>query len=67
MSALEIIEQIKALPAGERLQVGDYFRTAPTPEIATTQDDATMSNPMFQRANEHLFAHYGPLLQELAK
>lgn len=65
MSALEIIEQIKALPRKEQEQVKAFARELPvsTPETA----GGAMPDDMFQRAKDHVFAHYGPLLEQLAK
>jgi chloramphenicol 3-O-phosphotransferase len=65
MSAIEIIELIKALPRKEQEQVKAFARELPNEPQETA--GGTMPSEMFQRAKDHVFAHYGPLLEQLAK
>lgn len=66
MSAREMFEQFKALPAKEqqelKILVNDFNKIG----LKDTQDEAMPEN-VFQQAKEHVFANYGPLLEELAK
>lgn len=66
MSAIEIIEQIKALPREEQEQVKAFARELPVSE-PESEGGKAMPREVFQRAKEHVFAHYGPLLEQLAK
>ena len=66
MSAVEIIEQIKALPRSEQAQIKAFARDLPDEEESQS-GGKIMSREVFERAKEHVFKHYGPLLEELAK
>ena len=66
MSALDIIEQIKALSPSERDEVKAWMNEHLGREPAEPKVK-TVSHEMFQRAEDHLFEHYGPLLEKLAQ
>ena len=65
MSALEIFEQFKVLPVREqqefKILVDDYCA------IQVEEGDDVMPDGAFQHAKKHVFANYGPLLEQLAK
>ena len=65
MSVLEIIEQIKALPPGERDAVVAFV------ENLKTQADLAPGRPAsdgeFEEVANHVFQNYGGLLERLAK
>jgi len=66
MSALEIIELIKALPPAEKAQVVDFIRQMEAlpernPEAHYMDEDA------FHGAKERVFASHAELLNRLAK
>lgn len=65
MSALEIIEQIKALTPKEQSEIKRF--ALELPDSSQENVGGTMPTHMFQRAKDHVFAHYGPLLEQLAK
>jgi hypothetical protein len=65
MSALEIIEQIKALTPKEQSEIKRFVLELPGSQPETA--GGTMPADRFQRAKDHVFAHYGPLLEQLAK
>ncbi len=65
MSAHEIIEQIKALTPNEQLEIKRFARELP--DAPQEGAGGAMPAEMFQRAKDHVFAHYGPLLEQLAK
>jgi hypothetical protein len=66
MSAAEVIEQIKNLTADDQRVVRAYVASEES-HTAAGPSVKIMSPAMFQRAQDHVFAHYGTLLQELAK
>ena len=66
MSALEVIEQIKALPPAEKAQVVDFIRQMEAvpeknPEAHYMDEDA------FHGAKQKVFAKHAELLNKLAK
>ncbi len=66
MSALEIIEQIRALPPAEKAQVVDFIRQMEahpekSPEAHCMDEDA------FHGAKKEVFAKHSELLNRLAK
>lgn len=70
MSAKEIIEQIKALPASEQAEVKRFACELPDhgqESNVLNERAGPMPSEMFERAKTHVFAHYGPLLDKLAK
>ena len=66
MSVRDIFEQFKTLPVNEQRElkvlVDTYSEAAPE-----QAGENVMTDEMFQRAKEHVFANYGPLLEHLAK
>lgn len=67
MSVADVIEMIKSLSPEEQAEVKGFALTLPdNAEIADARPQI-MSREMFERAKEHVFAHYGPLLEKLAK
>ena len=67
MSALDVIELIKNLPPSEQAKVRDFALALPGSEDQADSEARVMPREMFERATEHVFAHYGPLLEKLAK
>ena len=65
MSVLEIIEQIKALPPGERDAVVAFVENLKTP--AHPGPGRPASDGEFEKAATHVFQNYGDLLERLAK
>jgi hypothetical protein len=66
MSAIDIIEQIKTLPSDEQAKVKAWFSVNANSEPAQPEIKY-VSDEMFQRAEDHVFKHYGSLLEQLAK
>ena len=66
MSALEVIEQIKALPPAEKAQVVDFIRQM---EAAPEKNPEAryMDEGSFRGAKEKVFAKHAELLNRLAK
>lgn len=64
MSAAEIIEQIKALPAEEQAQVAKFVRDLET-ALAEPKTN-TMDGETFRKAADAVFAKHGELLKKLA-
>ena len=64
MSAAEIIEQIKALPAEEQAKVAVFVRDLP----AANGDarSGTMDDAHFRKAADAVFSKHGELLKKLA-
>ena len=66
MSALEVIEQIKALPPAEKAQVVDFVRNMEAvPE--NNPDARYMDEDAFRDAKRKVFAKHAELLNRLAK
>jgi hypothetical protein len=66
MSALEVIEQIKALQPAEKAQVVDFIRQMEAvPEKNPEAHD--MDENAFHGAKEKVFAKHAELLKRLAK
>ncbi len=63
MSAIEIIEQIENLPSDEQAKVEAWFKEG----RGFKHEVRYVSDEMFERAEDHVFQHYGSLLEELAK
>lgn len=67
MSARDrIIESIKALPLDEKREIKAAVDQLIDAE-ASSSGPKIMDRSAFDRAKAHVFAHYGPLLEELAK
>lgn len=64
MSALEIIEQIKALPPEEKAVVADYVRQIDTPNAS---EASYMEASAFKTAKESVLIKHAELLSKLAK
>lgn len=67
LSAADVIEMIKCLTPKEQAEVKGFALTLPDNTEAAGATPQIMSREMFERAKEHVFAHYGPLLEKLAK
>ena len=67
MSAVDVIELIKNLPPSEQAKVRDFALALPSNKDQADNEARVMPREMFERAKEHVFAHYGPLLEKLAK
>ena len=66
MSALEVIEQIRALPPAEKAQVVDFIRQMEgVPE--KNPDTRYMDEDAFHGAKKKVFAKHAALLNRLAK
>ena len=66
MSALEVIEQIKALPPAEKAQVVDFVRQME--EVPGKNPQAhCMGEDAFHSAKTKVFAKHAELLNRLAK
>lgn len=65
MSALEIIEQIKALPPEEKAEVVKFIQEMD--HEATVPAVSYMGKTDFQKAKERVFAKHSELLDKLAK
>ena len=66
MSAQEIIEQIKALPADERRQV-EAFLTGFTPDKGAAVDAGAARKAKFDSALEQVFTRHDELFRKLAE
>ncbi len=66
MSALEVIEQIKALPPEEMAQVVDFVRKMETAKIQE-RPVSYMAQATFKTAKKKVFAKHSQLLSKLAK
>lgn len=62
MSAVEVIEQIRALPREERARVVEFVTT----ELANLRDEP-VRKMSFEAASNEVFSEYGDLLSRLAK
>ena len=66
MSALEVIEQIRALPPAEKAQVVDFIRQMEAhPEKSA--EAQCMDEDAFHGAKKEVFAKHSELLKRLAK
>ena len=65
MSALEVIEHIKALPPAEKAQVVDYIRQMDANAEQEPQGQS-MDTSVFSAAKEKVFAKHAELLKKLA-
>jgi hypothetical protein len=66
MSALEVIEQIKALPPAEKAQVVDFVRQMEAPSEKDLET-RYMDQDAFHGAKKKVFAKHAELLNRLAK
>ncbi|MBM3835091.1 MAG: hypothetical protein FJ403_17820 [Verrucomicrobia bacterium] len=66
MSALEVIEQIKALPPEEQAVVKDFVREMET-KASSSSDVRYMDDATFAVAKEQVFSKHAELLSRLAK
>ena len=65
MSALEVIEQIKALPPAEKAQVLDFIRQMEADAENEPRKDY-MDTSIFSAAKKNVFAKHSELLKKLA-
>lgn len=66
MSALEVFEQFKVLPVREQQEFKTLVEGYCAIQVEEEGNDV-MPDSAFQRAKTHVFANYGPLLEQLAK
>ncbi|HEY2344112.1 MAG TPA: hypothetical protein VGH90_13805 [Chthoniobacteraceae bacterium] len=64
MSALEVIEQIKALPPAERRKVAIFVRELDTPTATSAQGEA---RPNIDALAAEIFDEYDELFRKLAQ
>jgi len=62
MSATDIIEQIKTLPADQQREVAQFVG-----QLVQASDDRSAVRPGFPEAAEEMFDRYDNLFRELAK
>ena len=65
MSAIEVIEQIKALPPAEQAQVVDFIRQLDANAKPEPQGQ-NMDRTVFSAAKKKVFAKHAELLKKLA-
>lgn len=64
MSAAEVIEQIRALPAEDQARVREFVTT----ELPARADEPNvMDRQTFEKAKNYVFENYGDLLRKLAQ
>ena len=66
MSALEVIEQIKALPPEEKAAVVDFVRHIEAPSEQTVADNSVHRRAL-EASAEKIFDRYDDLFRKLAK
>ena len=64
MSAVEIIEQIRALPKSEQAMVADFLSRELAPAAETPAPGTKLT---FEEAKAYVFDNYGDLLKKLAQ
>ncbi|HUR44564.1 MAG TPA: hypothetical protein VMZ27_01720 [Candidatus Saccharimonadales bacterium] len=65
MSALEIIEQIKALPANERAEVVEFVRKIESPSSTRTVEH--MADDVAQTSGNKVLGQYKEVFKKLAQ
>jgi len=65
MSARDAIDIIRTLSTSEIREVSEFIKSIEAK--SEPSDPKIMPRETFERAKAHVFAHYGPLLEELAK
>jgi hypothetical protein len=66
MSAAEIIEQIKTLPALERAEVAKFVNNLKDTDLSTPGSELAREE-RFRKAADKVFAEHGELLRRLAQ
>ncbi|MBM3837989.1 MAG: hypothetical protein FJ398_08485 [Verrucomicrobia bacterium] len=67
MSALEIIEQIKALPLEEKVEVAKFVQQLDLKAAASTVEPRYMDEASFATAKQKVFTKHSDLLSKLAQ
>jgi hypothetical protein len=64
MSAIEVIEQIKKLPAGEQAKVKDFVNSVPLPSTLPAKPKVDED---FMKVADHVFTKNAELFRKLAQ